>query len=45
VKPDEKIVLFNTSSGIKYLDAFDSEVKERTPKSQRQSALGPALRG
>jgi len=44
VKPDEKIVLFNTASGIKYLDAFDSEVKERTPKSQRKSALGPALR-
>ena len=44
VKPDEKIVLFNTGSGIKYLDAFDAEVKERTPRSQRPSSLGPALR-
>src|SRR6266404_3459621 len=44
VKPDERVVLFNTGSGIKYLDAFDSEVKERTPRSQRKSALGPALR-
>jgi len=44
VKPDERVVLFNTGSGIKYLDAFDSEAKERTPRSQRPSALGPALR-
>ncbi len=44
VKPDERVVLFNTGSGIKYLDAFDSEMKERTPRSQRPSALGPALR-
>src|SRR5712672_3266419 len=43
VKPDERVVLFNTGSGTKYLDAFDSEVKERTPRSQRKSALGPAL--
>jgi threonine synthase len=44
VKPDERVVLFNTGAGIKYLDAFDSELKERTPRSQRKSALGPALR-
>ena len=44
VKPDERVVLFNTGSGIKYLDAFDSEVKERTPRQQKKSALGPALR-
>jgi threonine synthase len=44
VKSDERIVLFNTGSGIKYLDAFDSEATERTPRSQRPSALGPALR-
>jgi len=44
VKSDERIVLFNTGSGIKYLDAFDSEAKERTPRNQRPSALGPALR-
>jgi threonine synthase len=44
VKPDERVVLFNTGSGIKYLDAFDSEVKARTPREQRKSALGPALR-
>jgi threonine synthase len=44
VKLGERVVLFNTGSGVKYLDAFDSELKERTPRSQRQSALGPALR-
>jgi threonine synthase len=44
VKSDERVVLFNTGSGIKYLDAFDSEVKARTPREQRKSALGPALR-
>ena len=44
VKPGERVVLFNTGSGIKYLDAFDSEVKARTPREQRKSALGPALR-
>src|SRR3954447_3741128 len=44
VKPDERVVLFNTGSGIKYLDAFDDEVKARTPRQQKKSALGPALR-
>jgi threonine synthase len=44
IKPAERVVLFNTGSGIKYLDAFDSEVKARTPREQRKSALGPALR-
>ncbi len=44
VKPTDRVVLFNTGSGIKYLDAFDSEVKARTPREQRKSALGPALR-
>ncbi|HET7615185.1 MAG TPA: threonine synthase [Gemmatimonadaceae bacterium] len=44
IKLGERVVLFNTGSGIKYLDAFDAEVKARTPRSQRKSALGPALR-
>ncbi len=44
IKPDERVVLFNTGAGIKYLDAFDSEVKARTPREQTRSALGPALR-
>lgn len=44
VKLGERVVLFNTGSGIKYLDAFDSEAKARTPRSQKKSALGPALR-
>src|SRR6202008_3369639 len=44
IKPTERVVLFNTGSGIKYLDAFDSEVKARTPREQKRSALGPALR-
>ncbi|MFL5600596.1 MAG: threonine synthase [Gemmatimonadaceae bacterium] len=43
VRPKERVVLFNTGSGIKYLDAFDSDVKERTPRNQRRSALGPSL--
>jgi hypothetical protein len=38
------VVLFNTGSGIKYLDAFDDELKSRTPREQKKSALGPALR-
>jgi threonine synthase len=44
IKLGERVVLFNTGSGIKDLDAFDAEVKARTPRSQRKSALGPALR-
>src|SRR5204862_1024075 len=44
LKPTERVVLFNTGSGIKYLAAFDIEVKARTPRDQRKSALGPALR-
>ncbi|HJQ53570.1 MAG TPA: threonine synthase [Gemmatimonadaceae bacterium] len=44
IKLGERVVLFNTGSGIKYLDAFDAELKARTPRSQRKSALGPALR-
>ena len=44
VRHDEKVVLFNTGAGIKYLDAFDTEAKARTPRNQKKSALGPALR-
>ena len=44
IQPGERVVLFNTGSGIKYLDLFDSELKARTPRSQKKSALGPALR-
>jgi threonine synthase len=44
VKPDETVVLFNTGSGIKYLDAFEKRLKATTPKGQPRSALGPALR-
>ncbi|HET6761845.1 MAG TPA: threonine synthase, partial [Gemmatimonadaceae bacterium] len=39
VKPEERVLLFNTGSGIKYLDAFDNKLKARTPKGQ-PSALG-----
>jgi threonine synthase len=42
VKPDEKVLLFNTGSGIKYLDLFESRSKAR--KTPRKSALGPAMR-
>jgi threonine synthase len=44
VKPNEKVVLFNTGSGIKYVEAFDQKLKATTPRSQAKSALGPALR-
>jgi threonine synthase len=44
ISPRDRIVLFNTGSGIKYLDLFDAATKAQTPKSQRKSALGPALR-
>ena len=43
VKPEERVVLFNTGSGIKYLEAFEKRLKATTPKGQ-PSALGPALR-
>jgi threonine synthase len=42
VKADAKVVLFNTGSGIKYLDLFESRSKAR--KAPRKSALGPAMR-
>jgi threonine synthase len=44
VKSNEKVVLFNTGSGIKYLEAFDQQLKAMTPRSLAKSALGPALR-
>jgi threonine synthase len=44
VKPDERVVLFNTGSGIKYLDAFEKSLKARTPKAKPKTVLGPALR-
>ena len=42
VKPEEKVVLFNTGSGIKYLDVFEGRSKAR--QTPRKSALGPAMR-
>ena len=44
VKPDERVVLFNTGSGIKYLDVFEKSLKARRPKAKPKSVLGPALR-
>jgi threonine synthase len=45
IKPDEKVVLFNTGSGIKYLDLFDQGEVARESKAKKGSgALGPALR-
>ena len=44
VKPDERVVLFNTGSGIKYLEAFEKRLKATTPAGLPKSALGPALR-
>jgi threonine synthase len=45
IKPDEKVVLFNTGSGIKYIDVFDQGEIARTSRARKGSgALGPALR-
>ena len=45
VKPGERVVLLNTGSGIKYLDAFAGKTKARSEKGQvRKSGLGPAMR-
>ena len=45
VKPHERVVLFNTGSGIKYIDVFESRSKALTRTSEpRRGALGPALR-
>ncbi|MEO8908895.1 MAG: threonine synthase [Gemmatimonadaceae bacterium] len=41
VKPEEKVVLFNTGSGIKYLDVFELGAHERP---SGLGVLGPALR-
>jgi threonine synthase len=43
VKPDERVVIFNTGSGIKYLDAFEKRLKATTPAGLPKSGLGPAL--
>jgi threonine synthase len=43
VKPDERVVLFNTGSGIKYLDVFEKAIAERRVE-KKGGALGPALR-
>jgi threonine synthase len=45
IKPEEKVVLFNTGSGIKYLDAFAEGAMALTASEKRRvGALGPALR-
>ena len=44
VKPDERVVLFNTGSGIKYLEEFEKILKAHTPREKPKSVLGPALR-
>jgi threonine synthase len=43
VKSDERVVLFNTGSGIKYLDVFEKALAARRIE-RTGSALGPALR-
>jgi threonine synthase len=44
VKPDERVVLFNTGSGIKYIDVFERSVKAHPTPKKGVGALGPALR-
>jgi len=45
IKPDERVVLCNTASGIKYLDVFDQGAGAREARAKKVSgALGPALR-
>jgi threonine synthase len=43
VKSDERVVLFNTGSGIKYPDVFEKAIAARRVE-RTGSALGPALR-
>ena len=43
VKADERVVLFNTGSGIKYLDVFEKALAERRVE-KKGGVLGPALR-
>jgi threonine synthase len=45
IKPDEKVVLFNTGSGIKYIDVFDQgEIAREARAKKGTRVLGPALR-
>jgi len=44
VKPDERVVILNTGSGIKYLDAFEKNLRAQMPKRKPKRVLGPALR-
>ena len=45
IKPDEKVVLFNTGSGIKYIDLFDQgDIARESHARKGAGALGPALR-
>ncbi len=44
IKPEERVVLVNTGSGIKYLDAFEKALTAQKPKSKPKTVLGPALR-
>src|SRR5436305_1133967 len=43
VKLDERVVLFNTGSGIKYLDVFEKALAARRVE-KKGGVLGPALR-
>jgi threonine synthase len=43
VKADERVVLFNTGSGIKYLDVFEKTLAGRKVE-KKGGVLGPALR-
>jgi len=38
------VVLFNTGSGIKYIDVFDQGEIARASRAKKAGALGPALR-
>ena len=42
-KPDDTVVLFNTGSGLKYLDVLDAAV-ERAPSPAKPGAAKPAAR-
>ena len=42
-KPEDTVVLFNTGSGLKYLDVLDASV-ERAPTPAKESAAKPATR-
>jgi threonine synthase len=43
-KPEDTVVLFNTGSGLKYLDVLDQSVERALPPAKRADSKKPAAR-